>query len=261
MKALFIPFLLIFNVVYAQQKVGINIANPIETLDINGNTNIRGLIKINNIAGNKGQVLTSQGQAEDPVWKNTAYTGGGRFWTTIANSVRTGTQTPAGRGVNWVLNNSNETTQEDSIDFASVFVEGTDLAVSNQGSLNNFITINKSGLYHFEGVIRLFVTGDNDGLVMTPRSTLKIKLLKAGEVNTELYLEEELMPLSAQPSTGFANKSYNNTVRFSIDLHLENGTTVAFFGGFNQLRMTAQIPLIAMGFTSGGYISGQFIAE
>jgi len=248
------------NFSYAQQKVGINITNPSETLDINGNANLRGLLKLNGVAGSKGQVLSSQGN-DDPVWLNTAYSGGGRFWVTLANSVRTGTQTPTGRGGNWVLNNSLETTQEDSVDFASVFVQGNDLAVSNQGSLNNFITVNKNGLYHFEGVVRMFVTGDNDGLVMTPRSTMKIKLFKPGEVNTELYLEEELMPLSAQPSTGFPNKSYNNTIGFTIDLHLESGTTVAFFGGFNQLRMTQAIPLISMGFSSGGYISGHFMAE
>jgi hypothetical protein len=252
--------MVVSNTVYAQQKVGINTVTPTETLDVNGNTNFRGLLKLNGVAGSKGQVITSQGNG-DPVWLNTAYTGGGRFWVTLANSVRTGTQTPTGRGGNWVLNNSNETTQEDSIDFASVFVQGTDISVSNQGIVNNFVTINKDGLYHFEGVVRMFVTGDVDGLAMTPRSTLKLRLFKAGEVNTDLYMEEELMPLSAQPSTGFANKSYNNTVHFKIDLHLESGTTVAFYGGFNQLRMTPSIPLIAMGFTAGGYISGQFIAE
>jgi len=248
------------NLALAQQKVGINITNPSETLDVNGTVNLRGLLKLQGDTGRRGQVLTSQGE-NDPVWLNTAYTGGGRFWVTIANSTRTGTQTPTGRGINWVLNSPSATTQEDSIDFASVFIQGTDISISNQGSVNNFITINKTGLYHFEGVVRAFVTGDVDGLVMTPRSTMKILLFKSGEVNTSLYLEEVLMQLTAQTSTGFANKSYNYTIKFSIDIHLETGTKVAFEGGFNQLRMTAQIPLIAMGITSGGYISGHFMAD
>jgi hypothetical protein len=247
--------------IQAQTKVGINTNSPLEPLDVNGNTNFRGLIKLNNNAGASGQVLTSKGVAADPVWASSAYSGGGRFWVTISNSVRTGTQTPTGRGGNWILNDGGETTQEDSVDFGASFVTGTDLTVSNQGSLNNYITVNKTGLYHFEGVIRSFVTGDVDGLVMTPRATMKLKLLKVGVVNTEVYLEEVLMPLSAQPSTGFANKSYNQTIRFGIDINLEAGTTVALFGGFNQLRMTAQIPLIAMGFASGGYFSGHFMAE
>lgn len=261
MKNFLCSFLFLGNLVYAQQKVGINTDNPIETLDINGNANLRGLLKLNGIAGNKGDILTSQGGLNDPVWKSSAYSGGGRFWVTLSNNVRTGTQTPTGRGGNWVLNNADESTQEDSLDFAGVFIEGTDLTVSNQGSFNNFITVNKNGLYHFEGVVRVFVTGDIDGLSMTPRSTMKIKLFKSGKVSTDLYLEEELMQLTAQPSTGFANKSFNNTIRFKIDLQLESGTTVAFSGGFNQLRMTSQIPLIAMGFTTGGYISGHFMAE
>jgi hypothetical protein len=261
-----IIYLLVVSVfIYAeaqsQAKVGINTNTPLEVLDVNGNLNVRGVIKLNSVAGANGQVLTSKGPSTDPIWANTAYTGGGRFWVTIANSVRTGTQTPIGRGGNWILNNPGETTQEDSVDFAASFVQGADITVSNVGSVNNFITVNKTGLYHFEGIIRMFVTGDVDGLVMTPRATMKLRLFKLGVVNSDLYMEETLMPLSAQPSTGFANKSYNLSTKFSMDIHLEAGTTVAFYGGFNQLRMTEAIPLIAMGFTSGGYISGHFMAD
>ncbi len=245
----------------AQNKVGINTNTPLEVLDVNGNLNLRGVLKLNSTAGSSGQVLTSKGPSTDPIWANTAYTGGGRFWVTLSNNSRTGTQTPTGRGGNWVLNNSTENTQEDSVDFASAFVEGTDISVNNAGSLNNYIVINKNGLYHFEGVLRSFATGDVDGLVMTPRAFMKANFFKSGAVNAAIYLDETLMQLTAQPSTGFANKSYNWTTKFSIDIHLDAGTTVAFTGGFNQLRMTEAIPLIAMGFTSGGYISGHFMAD
>lgn len=257
----FFSFLLLSMILLAQNKVGINTNSPLEALDVNGNTNLRGVLKLNNVAGTTGQVLTSQGPSTDPVWANTAYSGGGRFWLTLSNSSRVGTQTPTGRGINWVLNNAAQTTQEDSVDFASVFLKGTDLSVSNQGSLNNYISINKTGLYHFEGLVRLFVTGDVDGPVMTPRATMKLDLFKAGLVNTGIYLEEALMQLTAQPSTGFANKSYNLSIKFAIDINLDAGTTVAFIGGFNQLRMSTSFPLIAMGFTTGGYISGHFMAD
>jgi hypothetical protein len=90
---------------------------------------------------------------------------------------------------------------------------------------------------------------------------MKANLFKSGVVNAVIYLEETLMQLTAQPSTGFANKSYNWTTRFSVDIHLDAGTTIAFTGGFNQLRMTEAIPLIAMGLTTGGYISGHFMAD
>jgi len=256
-------YLLVLSTVFfcqaqSQNKVGINTNTPLETLDVNGNLNLRGVLKLNSTAGTNGQVLTSKGPSTDPIWANTAYTGGGRFWVTLNNNSRVGTQTPTGRGGNWVLNNGAEANQEDSVDFGIAFVQGTDFGISNPGSLNNYININKTGLYHFEGLVRMFVTGDVDGLVMTPRTTFKIRLFKSGEVNADLYLGEELMQLTAQPSTGFANKSYNNSVKFNIDIHLEAGTTVAFYGGMNQLRMSAAIPLIAMGFTQGGYISGHF---
>jgi len=256
--------ILIFNctfIVASSQNVGIGTSSPTQKLDVVGNLRVSGAIMPGGTAGSAGQALVSNGAGQAPTWENIAYSGGGRFWTTMANSVRTGTQTPTGRGGNWILNDVDESTQADSIDFAAVFVKGTDITVSNEGSINNYIIINKTGLYHFEGVIRVFVTGDVDGPVMTPRATLQLELFKAGFVNTKIYMEEVLMQLTAQSSTGFANKSYNYTIKFDVDINLELGTTVSFIGGFNQLRMNGTFPLIAMGFTSGGYISGHFISE
>jgi hypothetical protein len=243
------------------QNVGVGTSSPSQKLDVAGNLRVSGAIMPGGTAGASGQALVSNGPGQPPTWENLAYTGGGKFWVTLANSIRTGTQTPVGRGVNWVLNNGSEVSQEDTVDFAGVFVQGTGIDVSNQGSLENYITVNKTGLYHFEGTIRCFITGDIDGLVMTPRSTFKLRLFLAGQLNSDIYMDESLMQLTAQPSTGFANKSYNQTVRFSVDINLLAGTTVAFYGGFNHLRMSASIPLIAMGFASGGYISGHFISE
>lgn len=65
----------------------------------------------------------------------------------------------------------------------------------------------------------------------------------------------------AQPAAGFANKLYQLTVKFSMAINLEGGTSVAFYPGFIRLRMASDIPLIAMDFTSGGYITWHFMAE
>lgn len=243
------------------QNVGIGTTNPTQKLDVVGNLRVSGAIMPGGTAGTAGQALVSNGAGQAPSWENLAYSGGGRFWATLNNSIRTGTQTPTGRGGNWILNDGGETTQEDTIDFGAVRDDGTDITVSNNGFIENYITVNKTGLYHFEGVVRMFVTGDIDGLVMTPRAIMKLRLFKSGVINSDIYMEEELMQLTAQPSTGFANKSYNYTMKFSANINFDSGTTVAFYGGFNQLRMTGAIPLIAMGFTTGGYISGHFISE
>jgi hypothetical protein len=262
MKLIF--FISIFNSIFiiaSSQNVGIGTSNPTQKLDVVGNLRVSGAIMPGGTAGTTGQALVSNGAGQAPSWENIAYSGGGRFWATISNSIRAGTQTPTGRGVNWILNDNDAITQADTFDFASVFVKGTDISVSNEGFLNNYITINKAGLYHFEGVLRLFVTGDVDGPVMTPRAFLQLELFKAGFVNSTIYMEEVLMQLTSQPSTGFGNKGYNYSIKFDVDINLEAGTTVAFIGGFNQLRMNGTFPLIAMGFTSGGYISGHFISE
>lgn len=51
----------------AQGSVGIGTTTPLELLDVNGNINLRGKIKLNNVEGNPGSVL-SVGQDGNPVW-------------------------------------------------------------------------------------------------------------------------------------------------------------------------------------------------
>lgn len=49
-------------------NVGINQNNPSNTLDVNGDINTTGLIKLNGNAGEQGQVFTSNGPGSDPSW-------------------------------------------------------------------------------------------------------------------------------------------------------------------------------------------------
>lgn len=61
MKNILSTFLLIFLFsyfnAYSQQKVGVNKTNPNELLDVNGNVNIDGNLKLNGQAGQAGQIL------------------------------------------------------------------------------------------------------------------------------------------------------------------------------------------------------------
>ena len=50
-------------------NVGINTSIPIERLDVNGNINFSGVLKVNGNAGTPGHVLTSNG-ANNPEWKS-----------------------------------------------------------------------------------------------------------------------------------------------------------------------------------------------
>lgn len=49
-------------------NVGLGVESPLYRLDINGDINTNGLIRINGNAGTTGQVLTSNGSSADPSW-------------------------------------------------------------------------------------------------------------------------------------------------------------------------------------------------
>ena len=246
--------LLYVSLAQAQNKVGINTNSPLETLDVNGNTNLRGLIKLSGNSGASGQVLTSKGAGNNPVWSSIALSGGGRFWATINNNSKS-SGSSSGRAL-WDLNA--DVTQEDSVDFATAIVTGTDITVNSSGLTNNFIVINKTGLYHFEGTMRLFVTNPI-GVTMKPRGFIKIIANRPAGTDVDLFLVEEVMPLTGDASTGAPTQQFNLLAKFSIDIHLEMNTTVSFETGFNLLRFTQ--PLLAIGVSSGGSLSGYFVAE
>jgi hypothetical protein len=239
------------------QNVGIGTTNPTQKLDVVGNLRVSGAIMPGGTAGTTGQVLTSNGAGLAPTWETLVTPGGGKFWLTISNNTRS-TGTVSGRGDNWDL--SSGTTQEDSLDFSSVVETGTDFTISNSGLVNNYITINRTGLYHFEGVIRYFVTSDLT-IAMFPRATLDFSTNRPSGVDLNPVLIEDRMEQTGGSATGNSTNLYNYTAKFKIEIYLEATTTIAFMTGFNLLRLSAPDPLIAMGISSGGYISGHFISE
>ena len=256
MRILQLSILALLSISGYSQRVGINTTSPLEPLDVNGNANFRGLIKINGNAGTNGQVITSTGPGTDPAWMSTAYTGLGRFWLTIANNSRS-TGSEQGRA-GWIL--SAGTSQSDSLDFASSNETGTEFTISNTGQENNFITVNKTGLYHFEGVIRYFVTSDLD-INMFCRATLNFLANQPSLPDLNFILEEARMEKTGGIETSNGTNTYNLTVKFNLNVHLQTGTTCTFLTGFNLLRLSVANPLIAIGVSQGGYVAGQFVAE
>jgi hypothetical protein len=55
-------------------RMGINNFAPTERLDVGGNVKFSGALMPNNLAGASGQVLTSQGPSNAPIWSNSAST-------------------------------------------------------------------------------------------------------------------------------------------------------------------------------------------
>jgi hypothetical protein len=244
------------NLLYSQ-NVGIGTTNPTQKLDVVGNLRVSGAIMPGGTAGSAGQVLTSNGAGQAPTWETLVAPGGGKFWLTIANNARS-TGTVSGRGDIWNL--SSGTSQDDSLDIAISVETGTDFTISNPGLVNNYITVNRTGLYHFEGVIRYFATSDLS-ISMFCRATLNLFANRPSGTDPNLHLIEDRMELTGSASVGASVNNYNYTAKFSINIHLEANTTIAFMTGFNLLRLSGADPLIAMGVSSGGYISGHFISE
>ena len=56
-----------YSTLFGQNRVGIGTSTPLELLDVNGNVNLRGKIKLNNVEGDPGSVL-SVGQDGNPTW-------------------------------------------------------------------------------------------------------------------------------------------------------------------------------------------------
>ncbi|MES2777709.1 MAG: hypothetical protein V4722_26255 [Bacteroidota bacterium] len=241
------------------QNVGIGVTAPSQRLDVGGNIKFAGALMPGGNTGTAGQVLTSGGAGGATTWANTAYTGAGRFWITPATNSRS-TGSVSGRG-GWNLDGAdNEQTQSDSLDFQSSNESGTDFTISNPGLVNNYITINKTGLYHFEGSVRYFVTA-NLSVILLPRAAMYFLANQPASSDLNLLLFEDRMDKTNGSETAGGTNNYNYTARFSINIHLQANSTIAFKTEINLLRFPSATDLIAMGVTSGGYISGHFISE
>jgi hypothetical protein len=241
---------------FAQNKVGINTLTPATTLDVNGDATFRNKILLNGDAGQNKQFLMSSGAGADPVWSSVAVSGGGRFHILPANNSRS-TGGFQGRGT-WNL--SSGTSQDDSLDYGSVSETGSDFTISNSGLINNFITVNRTGLYHFEGAIRYFVTSETS-ITLFSRATLDFVANQPSLADLNLLLDETRLEQTGGTATGNSTNNYNLTLKFSLNIQLQANSTCTFITGFNLLRLTVGTPLIAMGVSQGGYVSGYFVAE
>ena len=108
-------------------RVGINKPDPAFTLDVSGDANISGSLAINGDAGTIGQVLTSGGSSPAS-WANTAFANNTRFRITANEGAHPNTDL---QNLQTIYNTN-----------------PADVTVSS-----TVITINKAGLYHFEGSI------------------------------------------------------------------------------------------------------------
>jgi len=104
-------------------RLGLGTSTPTDVLDVHGNINTTGLVKLNGSTGTAGQVFTSNG-AGNPTWKNTSFTNTTRF------------------GVGMDITGASSGYM--NISSTLYNLNTTDITI---GSTD--ITINHAGLYHF----------------------------------------------------------------------------------------------------------------
>jgi hypothetical protein len=225
-----------------------------QNLDVVGDISTKGKIILNGTSGIAGQVITSAGGA-DATWANSVTTGGGRCRVFINNNT--------GQALANTRNGYDITTgitQIDTLDFASATVVGTDFTVNTIGTTGNRITINRTGLYHFETVFRMFVTSAT-AVVMAPRATADFIIDPVSGTDIKIVLAEDLMELTGSAATGSGTNAYNLTMKLSINTQLTAGDKVTFLVGFNNLRFPSGTDLINLGISSSSSILGFFVSE
>jgi hypothetical protein len=200
-------------------SVGINNLTPVERLDVNGNINLTGVLKVNGNAGTAGQVLTSNGTG-DPQWKNTAYSNNTRFAADIPLNTGTGDLT-----------------------YSAIYnLNPADVTISS-----STITINKTGLWHFEGYIHNRINWS-----APPTGQSIFATFIAWEIG---YVMVQDGILDRDPMIPGA--SYTKTLHFSHDVYIAAPATVIVSRLISFTAGTATI----LSRNTSGVISGYLISE
>lgn len=193
-------------------SVGINNTEPLFALDVSGDVNITGNLRLNGSTGTAGQVLTSNGTS-DPAWAESAYGNNTRFFFHTF---------PFGN-------------DPDTLVFPLSFYNTNTANVTRSADYKT-ITINKAGLYHFEGTLTdsmlyrgeyLVALGPNFSIdwvqQMAPKLSLKMKI-----GNKEILLVNGInyeLPGVWGELYSYTQKTYI-TCHFAKDIYVPAGTTI-----------------------------------
>jgi hypothetical protein len=222
-KLLFhIGFLLVISISTYAQEVSIS------------NINATGKLKV-------GQVLTSNGATASPTWNSLtspAVVTGGKFLI-IQGTLN-----------NFTIGANAPFTQTDFIDFASQrFNTNGDVTID---LTNNLITINRTGIYHFEGIIKS-ETSNNQGGNLNPSNVSVGFKINDG---ISYVLDERI-----QDSKVIVGQitTFNSTIPFKTDRYLLANQTIKFTVRFQTFGASN---LTAIGILGGeSFISGHFVSE
>jgi hypothetical protein len=166
-------------------RVGIGIKNPSYKLDVNGDINLNSYLRVNGSAGANGQVLTSTGTGA-PAWKTGAYGDNIRFGLRF-----NGTSSPV------LISN------------LYYNLSPSDVGIT-PGTTS--ISINQSGLYHFEGEYSGTVQGT--GFSGAPEFSLRLSITGSSTYGLNLCTWKQLVYRTAVINNWYLQDN------FSIDMYV-----------------------------------------
>ena len=212
-----------YAAVFLNGNVGIGNTTPAYKLDVTGDANITGALRVNGNAGIAGQVITSNG-AGAPTWSNTA----------LSNTTRFSTSNPISNLTPGFLANT---------PFSTTY--NTNPADITIGA--DFITINRTGLYHFEGSVNEAVNYSSPPSE-APKYSTYIRIVPTSDIYELVYNKQV-------PQDGTTGRFFFENNSFRIDLYLVAGYQVQL----KRIFYAASTNLTSM-YTSG-WFTGYLISE
>ncbi|MBA2248837.1 MAG: hypothetical protein H0W12_01440 [Chitinophagaceae bacterium] len=195
---------------------GIGTSNPSAKLEVNGN------LKITDGTQGANKVLTSDASG-NTAWQNASFSAPDRFLQTFSIS---------GGARNYTTNYNN----------------GTAFSITNE-----IVTINKTGLYHFESAVSLITTTQIDVTQQSANpNMLELRLIvnNAPNIGNNIWFELDYKPFFQPAGGSFSSQAF---VKGSQDLYIQAPATITFFYYSNNFANFS---------TSGysNYFSGYLIA-
>jgi hypothetical protein len=234
-KLLFqIGFLFVISVSTYAQEVSIS------------NINATGKLKVNGVAGTGGQVLTSNGATASPTWNSLtspAVVTGGKF-SIRQSAVGNGSSQPNN---NFVTGAGAPATQTAFMDLSGIeYNTNSDVTID---LANDIITINRTGLYHFEGLVRFFASFSASNQ-SPPTGTLNLRISNGSVI---IIAEAKLV---ADDKLG---GQFINSVPFAIERYFLANQTIKF--GVQMTGLNFNTSLVYIGINGLCSLNGHFVSE
>jgi hypothetical protein len=212
MKKLLSLIFIAITVQSQAQNVGVGNPNPAEKLDVTGNINVTGTIKANGVDGTARQVL-AKNATNNLAWVNTSHSNNTRFKCIFSNSRSELNNVP---------------------DFYTVY----NLNTTNINISGTTITINKSGLYHFDVQFQANAASD-DNPIQYPFVFIDIVITNTPPHDESIIYRGPLTPIINSNNfwTYSTNRSFEQYIPapsvISIRANSLNTNTLEVYGTVN----------------------------